>query len=291
MIQDTESLKKLKILQLYKESIKSPFKCYYYIMAFFIAYAIMAIISSVNLKDKYGYYENLQIAIIILVCYTSFFKCLGFFVLQKKELTNCVFLLAMLIFMTTNVPPILQLNSFIIGSLDKYCGYLISHQGQSYPHSIIFYLERYSPSCSQMEANGNLQEQIKYYSMKAIIHDCSIYQTVESCYQFNTLKVENWNDMFVVQISKHVQATQKIEQEIRQNLLNQSSQSQVCQNQPVYQQVLPCNPQFYSQQPNIQCSFQAYSNQQLNYNHPQNFQNQQIQNQNQVIIIGQPINS
>ncbi|EWS73001.1 transmembrane protein, putative (macronuclear) [Tetrahymena thermophila SB210] len=313
MIENTESLKKLKILNLYKESIKSLFKFYYVIMAFFIAYAITAFISSINLKDKYDFYENLQTIIIILVSYTIFFKFLGFYVLKKKELTNGIFLLVFLIFITTNVPPVIQLVSFLEGSFEKYCGYLIRHDGYVSPNTITYYLERNYPSCSQLEAQGNIQEQIKYYSFQIIIKQCSYRRAVDSCYQFDTLKVDNWNDMFVVQIvsfclaciqifsttafllilkGKHVQATQKAEQEIRQNLLNQSCQSQVSQfQQPFYQQIQPQNPQFINYQPNIQSSFQVYSDQQLNFHHPINVQNPQIQNQNQTYIVGQPINS
>ncbi|KAL4449139.1 hypothetical protein ABPG74_021131 [Tetrahymena malaccensis] len=311
MIQDSEYLKKQRTLQLYKESLKSPLKCYYLIMMFFIPYAIMAIISSIDLKNKYGYYENIQTAIIILVFYTIFIQCLGFYVLKKKELTSCIYQLVIFIFLTTIIPPLLQLFTFIQGYHDKYCGYEIIHQGYTKPHSIINYLETNSPGCSQMEVYGNLQEQIKYYSLKAIIQDCSISRSKDdNCYQFNILKVENWNAMFVMQSvsfsmgfvqifisvifllslkSKYAKATKKIEQEIRQNLLNQSSQ-QVCQNQLVYQQILAYNPQLYSQQPNSQDSFQAYNNQ-LNCNHPANIQNPQIQNQNQVYIVGQPISS
>ncbi|KAL4486734.1 hypothetical protein ABPG72_022209 [Tetrahymena utriculariae] len=214
--------------------------------------------------------------------------------------------------MTTNVPPVLQIISFIRGSFEKYCGYLIRHDGYSQPWSIVYYLETHSPSCSEMEAHGNVQQQIKYLSMKAIISDCHYIKAVDSCYQFDTLQVDNWSDMFVVQIvsfclacvqifstkmflfflkTKHVQATQKVVQEIRHNLLNQSVQSQFSQTQPVYQQIIPQNPQFYNQQPNIQGSFQVYNNQQSNQYHPTYIQNSQIQNQNQVYIVGQPINT
>ncbi|EAS01550.2 transmembrane protein, putative (macronuclear) [Tetrahymena thermophila SB210] len=296
MIINSEDGKERKIHQLYKESAKTLFKYLYAIFILFIIYAIMALVSSSILKNQYNFNNDLQLMIIILVSASFFFKILSFYLLTKKSLTNIIFFSLYLILLPTHIAPIVQLISFIYGSFHKYCGYLFRYQGR-YPTSlIIFNLENYYPSCDEMESNGSLLNQLKYNSLKVIINGCRTYQAKDSCYQFDTLQIDNWNNMFVVQIvsfsiaviwifstsvlllllkAKHIQATQKYDLEIKNNLLNQSNQNQVFSNQLENQQIS------YS-----------YSNYQIHTIPATNTQNPlQVPLQTQDYTIGVPINS
>ncbi|KAL4449136.1 hypothetical protein ABPG74_021128 [Tetrahymena malaccensis] len=303
MIQNFGEEKSKKIQQNYEENTKTLFKIYYLLSLLFLAYVITAIISSKNLRNKYSYIEDVQLSIIVFVSISILFEILTIYLLKTKQLTHLLFFLLLVIKVIIYTPLIIQLVSFLLGCFDQYCGQLIRHDGYVSPWLIIFNLENYYPSCSQMQSNGDLVDQMIIYSVKAIIQECKYEQNQQSCYKFDTLQIDNWNDMFVLQIVsfclgqvwilcagtlvivfkvKHVQATQKVDQEIKNNLQRQAIQGQVAFFQPVNQQALPIYSQ--NQNPNLQNNQQVYAPPPLIVQYPLQAK------QNQDYAIGQPVN-
>ncbi|EAS01554.1 transmembrane protein, putative (macronuclear) [Tetrahymena thermophila SB210] len=153
-----------------------------------------------------------------------------------------------------------------------------------------------------MESSGDLVSMMVYNSIKIIISECKYQQDQQSCYQFDTLKIDNWEDMFVLQIVsfclgqvwifsaatliilfkvKHVQATQKVDQEIKNNLQSQAQQGQMAFFQPVIQQALPQQNFYLYNQNNQQPQIPPL----LIPQHPQYIK------QNQEYVLGQPVSS
>ncbi|KAL4449141.1 hypothetical protein ABPG74_021133 [Tetrahymena malaccensis] len=110
-------------------------------------------------------------------------------------------------------------------------------------------LEKDYPSSIETKYSVNI---LKYDSIIIITKGCNVIKTYDNCYQPDTLQRDNWSDMFVVQIisfslaiicifsssillllskTKHIQATQRFDQEIKNSFLNQSSQNTLLQQQ------------------------------------------------------------
>ncbi|KAL4449137.1 hypothetical protein ABPG74_021129, partial [Tetrahymena malaccensis] len=299
MIQNFGEEKSKKIQQNYEENTKTLIKLYYLLTLFFLSYAITAIISSKNLRNKYSYIEDAQLSIIVFASISILFEALTIYLLKTKQFTRLLFFILLVIKVIIQAPLIIQLVSFLLGCFDQYCGQLIRHDGYVSPWFIIYNLKKYYPSCSQMQSNGDLVDQMIFYSVKAIIKECEYQQNQQSCYQFGTLQIDNWNDMFVLQIVsfclgqvwilcaavlifllkiKHAKATQKVDQEIKNNLQSQAVQGQVSFFQPVNQQALP----IYSQNYNPNNNQQAYVPPPIIVQYPLQAK------QNQDYAIGQP---
>ncbi|KAL4486732.1 hypothetical protein ABPG72_022207 [Tetrahymena utriculariae] len=312
MIQNFGQEKNQKIYQNYEENTKTLFKLYYFLILLFLAYAITAFISSKNLRNEYSYYDDVQLSIIILASISILLEILTIYLLKTKFLTHLLFFLLLVIKSIMYTPLIIQLVSFLLGCFDKYCGQLIRHDGYVSPWLIVFNLQNYYPSCSQMQSSGDLVDQMIYNSVKIIIQECKYEKDQQSCYQFDTLQINNWNDMFVLQIVsfclgsvwilcagiliilfkvKHVQSTQKADQEIKYNQQVLAQQGQVAFFQPVMQQALPQQSQNQYQNPQFQNNQQVFANQQEYAPPPLIIQQPQFVKQNQEYAIGQPVKS
>ncbi|EAS01553.2 transmembrane protein, putative (macronuclear) [Tetrahymena thermophila SB210] len=152
-----------------------------------------------------------------------------------------------------------------------------------------------------MQSSGDLVDIMIYSSIEIITSECQFIEQ-QNCYQFDTLQIDNWENMFVPQIisfclgqvwifsaatliilfkAKHVQTTQQVNQEIKNNLQSQTYKGQMVFVQPVNLQALPQQ----NQNPHNQNIQQVC----IPPNH--SVQLPQYVEQNQVCTLGQPVNS